>query len=215
MDTFKQRQPAGRRMPRPSRVEHCTRCQAVLGLHYRECPPCYDAIEGLWEADWSALLEREQIVAGSEDEALLAQVVLAEFDDHPWTIVDMAMGRVRCEECNEELGGGPVECESCKFAFGNLWWHDTDAMQQGAMTANEHALRVGRYVMRHPHRYSRAVATGWRMNMPRLMAGWLPKGSDMRRTAKLLKDGHEIDCDAMYREIDANINQGKGCDGTW
>ena len=45
--------------------------------------------------------------------------------------------------------------------------------------------------------------------MPRLITGWLPKGSDMRHTAKLLKDGHEIDWDAMYREIDADINRGK------
>ncbi|MCX6046579.1 MAG: hypothetical protein NT075_15855 [Chloroflexi bacterium] len=207
MDRQKKRQPAGRAIPRPTRVEPCDQCQAVLGLNYRDCANCHQAIERFWEADWQALLAHEQIVAELADETLLAQVVIAELDDHLWTIVDMAMRRIRCEECGQELGGGPIQCAACQFAFGNLWWHDIDAGRQGVMTHNEHALRVGRYVIRHPHRYSNAIATGWRMNMPRIVTGWLPPGQDARRYATILKQEKIMDWDAVYRKIDAEINQ--------
>ncbi|MBI1297595.1 hypothetical protein GC175_21870 [bacterium] len=86
-----------------------------------------------------------------------------------------------------ELGGGPVSCGSCKFAFGNLWWHDIEAGRQGVMTMDEHALRVGRYVIRHPHRHSTVIAKGWRMNMPRILTSWLPDGAEARRMADEMK----------------------------
>jgi hypothetical protein len=206
MTSDKQRQVAGRRTPRPQRVERCPRCADALGFNYHDCPTCYQAVEGIWEADWNDLLVQEQILAGSDDEDLLAQLVIAEFDDHPWTIVDMAMCRVRCEECQQELGGGPPACAACQFAFGNLWWHDIDAGRQGAMTMDEHALRVGRYVIRHPHRYSPAIACGWRVNMPRILTGWLPDGAEARRQATVLKSGQHVDWDAIYQTIDARIN---------
>jgi hypothetical protein len=82
----------------------------VFGLNYHDCPSCHQAIEGIWEADWKAFLAREQIVASSDDEILLAPLVIAELDEHPWTIVDMAMYRIRCEACQHELGGGPRTC---------------------------------------------------------------------------------------------------------
>ncbi len=196
-------------MPRPQRVERCLSCNAVLGLNYRDCSSCHHAIEDIWQADWNAVLAQEQILAGSEDEVLLAQIVIAELDAHPWTIVDMAMCRLRCEECQHELGGGPATCAACQFAFGNLWWHDIDAGRQGTMTMNEHALRVGRYVIRHPHRYAWAIASAWRMNMPRILTGWLPAGADARRHATLLKRGQAVDWDAVYRTIDAEINRAR------
>ncbi len=110
MTSYKQRQPAGRHIPRPKSVEPCPHCSAVFGLNYHDCPSCHQAIEGIWEADWKAFLAREQIVASSDDEILLAPLVIAELDEHPWTIVDMAMYRIRCEACQHELGGGPRTC---------------------------------------------------------------------------------------------------------
>ncbi len=207
MNVDKQRQPAGRRIPRPTRVAPCPHCAAVLGLNYRDCARCHQAIEGIWETDWHAFLAQEQIVRGTDDEALLAQVVITELDDHAWTIVDMAMCRTRCQECDHELGGGPLTCTTCQFAVGTLWWHDIDAGRQGVMTMNEHALRVGRYVIRHPHRYSTPIATGWRMNMPRMLTGWLPPGEDARRGATLLKTGQPVDWEAVYRQVDTDINR--------
>jgi hypothetical protein len=204
------RAPAGQRIHRPQRVEPCPHCGAVLGFNYLDCPGCHHAIEEIWLADWNDLLAREQIGAGSEDELLLAQLVIAELDEHPWTVVDMAMCRVRCEECRHELGGGPPDCAACRFAFGNLWWHDIEAGRQGTMTMNEHALRVGRYVIRYPHRYSPAIARGWRMNMPRILLGWLPAGEDARHQATALKRGQPVDWDAVYRQIDAELNRAAG-----
>ncbi len=78
-----------------------------------------------------------------------------------------------------------------------------------AMTMNEHALRVGRYVIRHPHRYARAIASAWRMNMPRILTGWLSSGEDARRQATLLKSGQAVDWDTLYRRIDAEINRAR------
>ncbi len=207
MNSDKQRRPAGRRLPRPTGVESCSQCGQVLGFNYRDCPRCHHAIERFWEADWAALLADEQIAPASADETLLAQVVIAELDDHLWTVADMAMCRIRCDECGSELGGGPPTCASCKFAFGNLWWHDIEAGRQGVMTMDEHALRVGRYVIRYPHRHSSVIAAGWRMNMPRILTGWLPDGAEARRMADLMKAGAAVDWDSIYRQIDAEINR--------
>ncbi|HYF64892.1 MAG TPA: hypothetical protein VD886_18855 [Herpetosiphonaceae bacterium] len=208
MSTNKTRQPAGRLIARPARVERCAACAAALGFNYCDCPPCQDSIERFWEADWAALLGREGIAAGSDDEDLLARLVAADLDDYPWTIVDMALRRLRCDECAGELAGGEPGCPTCEFTFGNLWWHDFEAGEQGAMTMNEHALRVGRYVIRHPHRYSAATFAGWRMTMPRVAAGWLPDGAEARRWATRLKNGDPVDWDAHFAAIDAEINRG-------
>lgn len=197
---------AGRSVLRPTHVWPCPDCGKALGFSYPGCAACSRALDGLWLADWHALLAREAITPGSELEALLAQVVVAELDQHLWTVADMAMQRVLCAECGCELGGGPRACGACTLAFGNLWWHDFEAGQAGMMTMNEHALRVGRYVMRHPHRYSQAIATAWRWNMPRILTGWLPDGAEARRWATLRKAGAAVDWEATYRAIDAQIN---------
>ena len=187
MPIYTQRRPAGRRIPRPTHVETCPQCGEDSGFNYLDCPACHHAIERFWEADWAALLAEEQIFPDSGDETLLAQVVIAELDRHLWTVADMAMRRVLCDECGCELGGGPLSCGSCELAFGNLWWHDIEAGRQGVMTPNEHALRVGRCVIRHPHRHSTVIAAGWRMNMPRILTGWLPDGAEARRLANEMK----------------------------
>ena len=169
MDT-RQQLGAGRRVPRPVVVEVCAECGGFVGRGYPECPLCYEAVEGLWLADWAALLEAEGVASGSDDEALLAWVIVEEVGRHPWTLTDLALTRVRCRSCGHELGGGPTDCADCALAFGNLWAPEHEA---GA-TMNEHALRVGRLVARHPHRYSAATATGWRLSLPLLLTGALP-----------------------------------------
>lgn len=175
MDTRQLIRPVGGRgVPRPDRIETCSTCGEQLGWSYPDCQNCREAVDRIWRADWEALLEAEEIVPGSEDEALLARVALAESERHPWTIVDIAMSLVRCDACGAELGGGPAACAECAFAFGNLWAYDIEAGGQGTMTRDEHALRVGRWVLRYPHRYNEAVVFGWRLAMPRLLTGALP-----------------------------------------
>lgn len=171
MNISPERPSGGRLYPRPESVRTCPACGAPTGRNYSSCRACHDTIENLWAMDWNAFLGNEQISPGSEDENLLAQVVVDGLNQYSWTIVDSAMKLVRCQTCGSELGGGPVDCPECSFAFGNLWGYDVEALHQGKMTGNEHALRVGRWVIRYPHRQSRNVVESWKFSMPILITG--------------------------------------------
>lgn len=186
---------AGRRDPRPAEVAPCPACGAWLGGGYPACPDCFEAVERYWRADWLALLASAGVAPGGDDELLLAGVVAAELDRHPWSVVDYAMTLLRCEECGAELGGGPQSCGACAFAFGNLW---APGLEAGA-TMNEHALRVGRWVARHPHRYSRITVAGWRSSLPLLLTGALPTTAMAQRINAWLKAGGDAADLARYR----------------
>ncbi|MCW5851582.1 MAG: hypothetical protein KIT87_16030 [Anaerolineae bacterium] len=194
-------------MPRPQRVETCQTCGLARGGGYPTCPECYAAAEVFWRADWESLLQAEGIAAGSEDERLLADVVLAEMDQHPWTVVDTAMTLVRCRSCGAELGGGPSDCFECQLAFGNAIAYDIPAGEQGVMTANEHALRIGRHILRAPHQHSPNILTAWRLTFPRLLTGWLPTTEEAQRGMALVKAGKTEAFEAAMRRVDAMINR--------
>lgn len=196
---------AGRSGPRPTVVEVCSQCDADLGENYAICHACTNAIERYWHADWEALLAQERVAPASEDERLLAAIVVAEIESQPWTLVDYAMTLLRCSECGCELGGGSVACGECEMAFGNLWWHDQVAGRQGVMTMNEHALRVGRHILRHRHRYSKAIVTGWSLTMPRLLTGWLPTTVEAQRGTALINQGRVDEARAAFTVTDAQI----------
>jgi hypothetical protein len=176
---------AGRRVPRPATVERCSACGAFLGRNHPDCLACCAAVEAPWRADWGAFLAAEGIAAGGADERTLAGVVAAEVGRHPWTLADWALTFLTCPECGGPLGGGDPECTECAFAFGNLW---APELERGA-TANEHALRVGRWVTRHPHRHSAAIVTGWALSLPFLLTGGLPTTAQAQRLAARLKAG--------------------------
>ena len=202
------RPPAGRHHPRPSSVEPCPACGGFLGGGYPGCTTCYEAVERYWHADWAALLAAEGIAAGSDDERLLAEVIVAELDRHPWTLVDFAMTLVRCPECGAELGGGPTACATCALAFGNLW---APGLEAGA-TRNEHALRVGRWVARHPHRYSANTVAGWRLSLPLLLTGALPTTGEAQGISAWLKAGDTAADLAGYQtfaEMYAHVRHGR------
>lgn len=175
--------PGGRRVPRPKIVEPCGTCGRPLIAGYADCRECHDALERIWLADWEALLEQEGIAAGSEDERLLAKVVLGEYERHPWTVLDIAMTLVRCDECGRELGEGYPDCGACSIAFGTSIASEFDA------TPNEHALHVGRWILRFPHRNSAAIVTAWRMTMPHILTGWLPTTEEAQRGTALVREG--------------------------
>lgn len=197
--------PAGRRLARPKTVERCLGCGACAGENYALCTACTDLIERHWRADWAALLAQEKVAAGSDDEKLLAAVVFAEIEIQPWTLVDSALTLLRCPHCGAELGGGTNECAECEFAFGNLWWHDQLAGRQGVMTMNEHALRVGRYVLRHRHRHSREIVIAWSLSMPRVLAGWLPSTAEAQRAKALINQGRIDEVRLWLAEVDRQI----------
>ncbi|MBK8136545.1 MAG: hypothetical protein IPK52_12015 [Chloroflexi bacterium] len=165
-NAFTPRNPGGRRVRRPVAVIPCPECHAPAGANYLTCPGCFHSIESLWLADWAALLAAEGIASGAEDETLLAQVVAVDINAHPWTVVDVAHTRVSCPDCGAETGGGPLSCAACKFTFENLWAYDMEAGYQGAMTLNEHMIRVGRLELRYPHRFPPGTAEIARWLMP-------------------------------------------------
>jgi hypothetical protein len=157
--------------------------------------------------DWQALLLREQIQPRTEDEMLLAQLVLDEVEHHPWSCVDWAMRLIRCKTCGQELGGGPTECSECAATFGNALWSEMVAGRRGEVTGNEHALHVGRFILRHPHRYPTNAVTAWRYAMPRLLTGWLPATEEAQRTMALIKAGRLTEVEAELQLLDQTIQR--------
>jgi hypothetical protein len=202
-------EPGGRRIERPKSVETCTQCGEAVGTNYPGCPGCYRLVERFWLADWQALLGQQGVEAGSPEETPLAADVFEQMDRHPWTVVDIAMTLILCGECGSELGGGPLKCSECRMALGNSGYYDNVAGQQGRMTGNEHALRVGRRMLRHPHRYPETALRNWRLSFPRLLTGWLPSTRDAQTIAALMKDGHEDRVRDMLRKLDREIAEGR------
>lgn len=197
-----------RRLARPARVETCRACGAALGGGYGGCPACTEAIERYWLADWEAALAENAITKGEAGEKLLAEVALGEPERWPWSVLDIAMTRLRCPECHAERGGGPPGCGACAHALGAALWAELWAGRQGRVTGNEHALHVGRWVLRHPHRYPLHSVAGWRLSMPRLLTGWLPSTAEAQRTGRLIKLGRMDEVEAGLRALDAQIAAG-------
>ena len=191
----------GRRVPRPQTVESCVRCGEALGAGYAECSTCHAAIENIWLADWQALLQQEKVAAGSAEETILAQVVVSEFGRHPWTVMDIAMSHLRCSQCGAELGEAYSDCGECGMAFGSSIASEFDA------TANEHALHVGRWVLRYPRRHSRNAVAAWRLSMPRLLTGWLPTTEEAQRSMALIKAGRLPEAEQGVQQLDLIINR--------
>ena len=190
----------GRRVARPQKVAVCLQCGDALGGGYPACPTCYDAVERYWVADWQALLDQEGIQVGSNEEKFLARVVLSEPERHAWTVVDMAMSLLQCGECGRELGEGYPECGECGMAFGAAILSEFDA------TPNEHALHIGRWILRFPHRNSANINTAWRLTMPRLLTGWLPSTRYAQEAMNLIKTGRLDEVKNQIKELDQFIN---------
>jgi hypothetical protein len=163
--------PGGRRIARPLTVEACAACGAPVGCNYPDCLACRQKVEALWWADWAALLTEEGITAGTPEEHLLAELVYAEPLRYPWTVVDVAMWQLKCPACGCDLGGGSINCPECETVFGVVDAYDMPAGYQGVMTGNEHAIRVGRWILRYPHRYNEALIRCGRFSFPILLTG--------------------------------------------
>ena len=171
---FLKRPSGGRLYIRPKLVEKCKTCGAPTGRNYIHCKECYYSVENIWLMDWNHLLNKENIIPESDNEKLLAQELFKKMNNYPWTLIDTAMTIIRCNTCRSEVGGGPKECPECSTAFGNLWAYDVEAMYQGQMTGNEHAVRVGRWVLRYPHRQKDNIVKSWKFSIPILLTGKVP-----------------------------------------
>lgn len=200
-------QAALRRIPRPTKILSCPQCHAPLGTNYPDCPACFDAIERYWLADWYAFLDEEEIKPNSEEERLFAQVVFDEGERHLWTVINIALTLLTCTACSSELGGGPADCAECASAWGVALWAEVVAGREGFVTPNEHALHVGRMILRHPHRQSRNIIEAWSRTVPRLLTGWLPTTESAQRYMALVKAGRLAELDEMLDELDRTINE--------
>ncbi len=191
----------GRRVGRPAAVGPCTACGEALGTNYTACPGCHEAIESIWLADWQALLAQEGVAPGSPEEVLLAQVVVDEFGRHPWTVVDTAMSLLHCQECGGELGENYANCGQCGMAFGS------SILCEFGATGNEHALHIGRWVLRYPQHHPPKAVAAWRLSMPRLLTGWLPSTGDAQRVMALIKAGRMDEVNNLVCQLDKMINR--------
>jgi hypothetical protein len=128
-------------------------------------------VDGLWLADWAALLAESGVEPGDRAERELAElVVAAEVGEYPWTCVDWAMAAITCPACDTSLGAGPVGCVLCRIADETRWeWEHT--APDGSITANEHSLREARVVLLAPHRHRATVVLTWRLSLPFLLTG--------------------------------------------
>ncbi|HLY26824.1 MAG TPA: hypothetical protein VKQ72_10825 [Aggregatilineales bacterium] len=188
------------RVPRPRRVEICSKCGKPVGMNYPACERCFPSMEELWLADWRALLERENIANSSADERLLAQVVMDEWDRHPFTILDIAMTLQRCKTCQNELGSRYRHCTECALAFGAAL-----AAEYG-VSGNAHAIHIGRWILRHAHQHSDNIVMAWRYTVPRLLTGWLPGTEEAQRWMNKIKAGEIAQVERALQSLDREIN---------
>jgi uncharacterized protein (UPF0212 family) len=190
----------GRRIPRPQKVMACPQCGEAVGTNYHDCAYCHTAIESIWLADWKELLLEQGVRAGSEEERMLARVVTSEFGRHAWTVMDIAMSLQRCSQCGNELGAAYQECAECGMAFGASIQAEFEA------TPNEHALHIGRWVLRYPERHSANAVAAWRLTLPRILTGWLPSNQEAQRAMAMIKAGQLEQVQMLIRRVDAEIN---------
>ena len=159
-------------MARPAAVAYCLECGELAGRGYPWCGDCVAAVDGFWLADWQALVAETDVC-----EPDLAERVLAgDIGEYPWTCVDWAMTAIDCPACADPLSEGPVGCVLCRIADETRWAWEHLACADSAdpadsITANEHALREARVVLRAPHRHRATIVLTWRLSLPFLLTG--------------------------------------------
>jgi hypothetical protein len=191
--------PGGRRIARPNTVQSCPECLEALLSSYPSCTYCRATLDSYWLADWHVLLDHERIQAGSSEEHLLARRVMEEYGSHSWTVVDSAISLLNCSKCLTELDQNYPSCDECGWAFGLSIYCEFNA------TPNEHALHIGRWVLRFPQVHSAHALVGWRLSLPRILTGWLPSTSEAQYAMNLIKLGRMEEVYQGLQKIDRAI----------
>ncbi|ONI69471.1 hypothetical protein BWI15_23120 [Kribbella sp. ALI-6-A] len=123
--------------------------------------------------------------AGTTDDHTLAEVVLQDPAEFDWRVVDGALKQLRCPDCGEQLGAGPLDCHRCELANGYRFAaRETDRTAVAA--GNEHAIRVASAVARTRHRYTERARCGYELLLPDLLAGALPTTAQAQRFKALI-----------------------------
>ena len=137
------------------------------------------------ERAWSRACAEWEAEPGSTAEADLARLVAEGPDQFDWRVVDAALDRLACPACGWALGSGATGCAPCDSADGYRYAaRETD--RPGVAPGNEHAVRVGWSVCRHPHRYSPRAVCGWELGLPGIHAGHLPTTAQAQAARALI-----------------------------
>lgn len=162
------------------------------------------AIQTTIDAAWRDCLAEYGVTAGGADETELAEMVLADPSAFQWRVVDAALLRSRCTDCDSELGSGPVGCERCDqanaFRFGAI-----EVDRPATPPGTEHGLRVASAVARTRHRYSPRVRCGFELGLPDLLDGRLsstPQAQALRAAINKLTDD-ELERVTTFDEVTA------------
>jgi hypothetical protein len=123
--------------------------------------------------------------AGTTDDQTLAEVVLQDPAEFDWRVVDGALKQLRCQDCGEQLGAGPLDCHRCELANGYRF-AAREVDRPDVAPGNEHALRVASAVARTRHRYTARARCGFELALPDLLAGALPTTPQAQRARALI-----------------------------
>lgn len=174
-------------MSRPAVGATLRRCTECGGYEYSgapACDTCRALVDGIVEEEWAAFLRLWK--ADADQEATLAEMVVAEPDKHDWRVVDAAYDRLTCQECGGRLSRGPVGCSACDLAHG-FRYAAVETDRAGAQPGNEHGVRVNVSVVRRPEVTSEGELLVRRLVLPLLLIGLLPSTEEAQRASALIK----------------------------
>ncbi|WP_244303882.1 hypothetical protein [Streptomyces lydicus] len=174
---------------RPAVGAALRRCAECGGYEYGgapACPSCRARVDGIVEEGWSAFLRHWDVRDDGDQEAALAEMVVAEPDRHDWRVVDAALDRLACAACGDRLGRGPVGCSACDPAHG-FRYAAIETDRPGVAPGNEHAVRVNVSVLRRPQTASGNEVLARRLVLPMLLVGLLPTTPEAHQLNALIK----------------------------
>jgi len=160
-------------------------------------------VDEIVEAGWREYVEREFGGLATEEERVVAEMVVDEVDGHLWRVVDAAYDRLGCEECGRRLSRGPAGCSACDLAHG-FRYAAREVDRPGVPPGNEHALRVNVSVVRRPYGVSEGELLLRRLSLPVLLEGLLPTRQQAQATKALYRKGAGVD------ELTAAVYDGWG-----
>lgn len=179
-------------------LRHCAECGGYEYGGAPSCRACAELVDGIVEEEWAEFLRRWE-VAGDQ-EAALAELVVAEPDRHDWRVVDAAYDRLTCGECGERLSRGPIGCSACDLAHG-FRYAAIETDRPDAMPGNEHGVRVNVSVVRRPQTTSEGELVARRLVLPLLLIGLLPTTEQAQQASALMKTAVPDERAEMMRSI--------------
>jgi hypothetical protein len=157
---------------------------------------------------WATLLETTAVQAGSPEETDLAWLVADRPAEGDWRLVDAALDRLSCPDCECELTTGPVSCRTCTYYHG-LRFAARELDRPHVQAGNEHAVRVASAVARARTRYSPHARAGYELLLPLLLAGAFPPSAQAQAARALINKLTDEECDQVTSMSDVE-NRARG-----